>query len=101
MDDLIFGELHDRLTPQEAGDLAAQLPDGLKRLWQAQDRPGRRVERTHAADFVARAVRTVFGQLQKLLGSPTGKEDEAWDIFSQLPKNLKKLWLAAAERTAV
>jgi len=69
------------------------------------------VTRTHAAEFMGRvrrravlpddaeaerSVLAVFGALQKLLGSPTGKEGEAWDIFSQLPKDLKKLWLAAS-----
>jgi hypothetical protein len=34
--------------------------------------------------------------LQRLLGSTTGMEGEAWDIFSQLPKDLKRLWLEAA-----
>jgi hypothetical protein len=33
--------------------------------------------------------------LQKLLGSPTGLEGEAWDVMSQLPKDLKKLWAGA------
>jgi uncharacterized protein (DUF2267 family) len=39
-----------------------------------------------------RAVKAVFATLQHLLGSPTGKEGEAWDIYSQLPKDLKTLW---------
>lgn len=111
----VFGELRDRLTPKEADDVAAQLPGALKQLWRAQDRRVHDVERIHATEFVARvrywaalrddeeaarAVRIVFGELQKLLGSPTGKEGEAWDIFSQLPKDLKTVWLAAAEKTA-
>ena len=43
-----------------------------------------------------RAVRVVFAQLQRLLGSPDGLEGEAWDIYSRLPKDLKTLWLEAA-----
>jgi hypothetical protein len=43
-----------------------------------------------------RAVKAVFGTLQRLLGSPTGKEGEAWDVFSVLPKDLKMLWLSSA-----
>jgi uncharacterized protein (DUF2267 family) len=104
--------LHDRLTPEEADDVAAQLPGGLRRLWRAEDRPHRGVERTHAADFVARvrydavlpddeqaerAVLVVFRELQRLLGSPTAREGEARDVLAQLPKDLKTLWLAAAE----
>ena len=108
----VFQELRDRLTPKEAADVAAQLPTQLKRLWQEHDQgTGRQVARTHAAEFMGRvrrravlpddaeaerSVLAVFGALQKLLGSPTGKEGEAWDIFSQLPKDLKKLWLAAS-----
>jgi uncharacterized protein (DUF2267 family) len=96
----------------EHDDVAAQLPTALRHLWREQERADRPVERTHAAEFVGRvrywaalqddaeaelAVRTVFRELQRLLGSRTGKEGEAWDIFSQLPKDLKRLWLAAAE----
>ena len=107
----VFRELRDRLTPGEAADVAAQLPSALKHFWQEQERADRQVERTHVADFVARirawaaladddeadrAVRVVFRELQKLLGSSTGMEGEAWDVFSQLPKDLKKLWLACA-----
>jgi uncharacterized protein (DUF2267 family) len=108
---VVFQELRDRLTPKEAADVAAQLPAGLKRLWLEQERPGRRVERTHRAEFVGRVrqwagvaddaeaergVRAVFGVLQQLLGSPEGTKGEAWDVFSQLPRDLKTLWLAAA-----
>jgi CBS domain-containing protein/uncharacterized protein (DUF2267 family) len=108
----VFQELRDRLTPAEAGDVAAQLPKGLKRLWTEQERAGREVRRTHQAEFVGRVrrranlesedgaervVRSVFHALQRLLGSPRGLEGEAWDVFSQLPKDLKKLWLESSE----
>lgn len=109
----VFQELRNRLTPREAAHVAAQLPAGLKRLWRERECPDRSVTRLHQAEFIGRvrkwaelpedveaerAVRAVFGVLQVLLGSPTGKEGEAWDVFSQLPKDLKMLWLAAAER---
>ena len=109
----VFRELRVRLTPKEAGDVAAQLPIGLKRLWEHEfDAPDRSIVRTHRAEFVGRvrksaglpddaeaerAVRAVFGELQQVLGSPTGLEGEAWDVFSQLPKDLKQLWVAAAQ----
>jgi uncharacterized protein (DUF2267 family) len=111
----VFRQLHDRLTPKEAADVEAQLPSALKRLWQERDRPERRVEKTHREEFVGlvqqaaaladtaeaeRAILAVFATLQRLLGSPTGTEGEAWDVFSQLPKDLKRLWLAAADRPA-
>ena len=107
----VFQGLRDRLTPKEADDVAAQLPSTLKTLWEEGDRPDREVARTHLRDFLGqvrrqvallddaaaeRAVRAVFGVLQELLGSRRGLEGEAWDVFSQLPKDLKELWLAAA-----
>ncbi len=110
----VFQELHDRLNPKEADDVAAQLPGDLKRMWHALDAPGREVRRTHKRDFVrhvaeaaelpedeaSRAVTAVFKVLQMSLKSPTGQEGEAWDIFSQLPKDLKRVWLAAAAMAA-
>jgi len=106
----VFHELRDRLTPKEAADAAAQMPTGLKQLWLASESPGREVRRIHKSDFIrevseraeiqeveaSHAVRVVFQTLQRLFQSPTGKEGEAWDIFSQLPKDLKKLWIDAA-----
>jgi uncharacterized protein (DUF2267 family) len=107
----VFHELRDRLTDKESADVAAQLPTGLKRLWRDSDRRGRDVEKTHEEEFVGRvrhlaglpdqgeaerAVRAVFAALQRLLGSPSGLEGEAWDVFSVLPKDLKKFWVSAA-----
>ncbi len=106
----VFQELRERITPKEAHDVAAQLPTALRRLWETGERPDRKPERIHRAEFVGRvrqrtvlpddveaerAVRAVFAALQSLLGSPTGREGEAWDIYSQLPKDLKVLWLDA------
>lgn len=111
----VFAELRDRLTAKEAADVAAQLPTGLKRLWRESDRTQRPVEKIHEPEFVGRvrifaalpddheaerAVRAVFAALQRLLGSPTGMEGEAWDVFSVLPKDLKMLWLSAGEHAA-
>ena len=107
----VFHELRNRLPASESADVESQLPTGLKRLWRESDRVGHGVEKMHAQEFVGRvryfaalpddrearrAVRAVFAGLQRLLGSPTGKEGEAWDIFSVLPKDLKMLWLGAA-----
>jgi uncharacterized protein (DUF2267 family) len=112
---VVFQALRDRLTPKEAADVAAQLPSKLKRLWQEGEHPDRQVEKTHKEEFLGRvrraaalpdaaeaerAVTAVFGALQMLLGSPTGREGEAWDVFSQLPRDLKMLWLAAGEHNA-
>ena len=95
--------------------MEAQLPTGLKRLWRAEDRAGRPVEKLHETDFLGRvrywstlpddaeakrAVYAVFGTLQRALGSRTGQDGEAGDVFSVLPKDLKRLWVEAAERPA-
>lgn len=85
----------------------------LKMLWMSFDQPNRQVRRTQEAQFIEdvrmiaalpshveaeRAVVAVFHALQKALGSPSGQEGEAWDVFSQLAMDLKKLWLAAAHQ---
>jgi uncharacterized protein (DUF2267 family) len=106
----VLQELHDRLSPKEADDLAAQLPGEFKARWHAFDVPGREVQRTHSDDFVRhigqvaeinelqakKALMATFKAIQMLLKSPTGQEGEAWDVFSQLPKDLKRIWTAAA-----
>ncbi len=108
--DAVLRELHNRLTSKEADDLGAQLPGQLKQVWHGLDRPGREVERTHKKDFVryvsetadlpedraSRAVKAVFKALQLALKAPSGQEGEAWDVLSQLPKDLKRVWLEAA-----
>lgn len=106
----VFQELRDRITPREAEHVAAQLPKRLRMMWMSLERPDRHVRRVHEAQFIGEvrqmagltddreaehAVCAVFATLQQLLGSPTGREGEAWDVMSQLPKDLKKLWLDA------
>ncbi len=108
----VFQSLRDRLTPKEAADVAAQLPAGLRALWTDNERVDRRVEKMHRSEFLGRirqwaglpdeeeaerSAKAVFAALQTLLGSPTGQEGEAWDIYSQLPKDLKRLWVEARE----
>jgi uncharacterized protein (DUF2267 family) len=107
----IFQELRDRLTPSEAADVAAQLPASLKMLWMSFDRPNRKARRIHEGQFlreVARmagledaveaeaAVTAAFAVLQQALSSPTGTTGVAGHIFSQLPADLKQLWLSAS-----
>ena len=106
----VFQELRDRLTPREAADVAAQLPSSLKMLWMSFDRPDRKVRRVHEGQFlreVARmagledadeaqvAVTAVFAVLQEALGSYTGTKGVAGHVLSQLPGDLKQLWLSA------
>jgi len=104
----VFQELRDRITSKESQDVAAQLPTELKTMWLEGERAQRSVRRTHGPEFIGdirrlaalpddaeaeRAVTAVFATLQDALGSPTGMQGEAWDVFSQLPKDLKVLWL--------
>jgi uncharacterized protein (DUF2267 family) len=106
----VLQTLRDRITAKEAADVAAQMPEGLRHFWTDNPRAGDEVDRIHREEFVGRvrrfaglpddveaerAVRAVFAALQSLLGSATGMEGEAWDVFSQLPKDLKRLWLDA------
>ena len=106
----VFQELRDRITPREALHVAAQLPKRLKMMWMSLEHPDRKVRRVSGEQFIwevrrmagltddeeaQRAVSAVFAGLQKLLSSPTGQEGEAWDVMSQLPKDLKKLWADA------
>ena len=112
----VFQELRDRLTPEEAADVAAQLPASLKMLWLSFDYPGRKVARLHEFQFLEEvrrmvglndqlraeeAVICVFSVLQEALGSPSGREGEARHVFSQLPSDLKELWLTAAQENAL
>jgi uncharacterized protein (DUF2267 family) len=100
------------LTAEEAADAAAQLPTSLKMLWLSFDYRGRGVRRVDGYEFLEEvqrmvgledlrdaeaAVVCVFRVLQEALSSPTGLEGEARHVFSQLPSDLKDLWLAAAE----
>lgn len=110
----VFQELRDRITPREAEHVAAQLPKRLKMMWMCLERPDCQVRRVHEEQFVGevrrmaglpdnveaeRAVSAVFGALQRILHSPTGQEGEAWDVMSQLPKDLKKLWVDAQRQS--
>lgn len=107
----VLQELHDRLNVEEADDFAAQLPGEFKTRWHAFDLAEREVTRSHKDDFVrhissvaeldelraGRALMAAFKAIQIHLKSPTGQEGEAWDIFSQLPKDLKHVWTAASK----
>ena len=111
----VFTHLRDRLTPEESADVAAQLPTGLRHLWQSGELPHRGVEKTHRLEFLGRVreqaslpdeataertVLAVFHALQRSLGSATGREGEARDVLTQLPADLKTLWLRAADPDA-
>jgi uncharacterized protein (DUF2267 family) len=104
----VFRALRDRLTVPEAAHVGAQLPAELKRVWQLGERADRQPQKTHRAEFYGRvaadgnlpprearaATIAVLGALQAQL-SP-GESD---DVLSQLPLDLKELWLEAGSGT--
>lgn len=97
--------LRDRLTPDKADQLAAQLPAALKVVWQAGARPGRRPARIRREAFYERVraeagVATRWDAQELTLGvfaalkdaiSPGGGDD----VWAQLSKDLKELWALA------
>src|SRR5262249_29166920 len=98
-------------TPKEAADAAAQMPQALRELWLDGEDPKRQIVRVRRNEFVGRvrnraflpddgeaerACKAVFRTLQHALRSAHGTEGEAWDILSQLPRDLKELWMEAA-----
>ncbi len=101
----VFHALRDRLTPEEASQLAAQLPAPLKTVWAGGERPLRRPVKLHRSEFYARVMQeaglpstrearwmtiAVFAALKQQL-SP----GEAEDVLAQLPKDLKEVWTEA------
>jgi uncharacterized protein (DUF2267 family) len=97
--------LRDRLTPVEAGQLAAQLPRGLQLLWAEGERPGRAPMKIRREAFYQRvkteagvatrreAQEVVFGVFAALKDAVS--PGEADDVLSQLPKDLKEIWAQA------
>ena len=101
----VFHAPRDRLTPEEADQIAAQLPRELRQVWDEGARDGRVptkrrlpefLERVKAAAGLASAKEArwmtpaVFAALKEHV-SP----GESEDVWSQLPKDLKELWAEA------
>jgi uncharacterized protein (DUF2267 family) len=104
----VLHQLRDRLTPQEAIDLGAQLPLIVRGLWYEGWTPSRLPDkvrtqerfleelaerlRPHPVD-VERAARDVFALLTQHCDP-----GEIKDVVSQLPTQLKQLWPPHARR---
>ncbi len=101
----VLQTLRDRLTPDEARQAAAQLPAELKRLWTTGEREARRPLKLHRREFYDRVKRAadlstlrkaelatdaVFAALKEQLSA-----GEADDILTQLPRDLKYVWVHA------
>ena len=95
-----------RLTYEEAEDLKAQLPAGLKEIWnRCPARPKWHREELlsaireqcgfESAFDAEHAIRAVFATLQE--GISPG---EAGDVEAQLPKDVKHMWASAQQGMA-
>ena len=98
----VLHALRDRLTPQEAGHAAAQLPRELKALWASAPCAAGAPLKLHRREFLERVraeagLRTaqqaelvtdaVFAALKEQIS-----EGEADDIKAQLPRDLTRQW---------
>jgi uncharacterized protein (DUF2267 family) len=101
----VFHALRDRLTAEEADQVAAQLPTELKAVWFAGECYGRRPLKLDRDEFYRRVMTearlrsvrearwmtlAVFAALKQQL-SP----GEADDVLAQLPRDLKDVWTEA------
>lgn len=98
----VLHALRDRLTGEEADQVAAQLPLELKDVWNEGDRVDREPIKLNLEDFCERVrldvglpstrearwmILAVFAALKEQI-SP----GEARHVMAQLPKDLKELW---------
>ncbi len=98
----VLHQLRDRLTPQEAVDLAAQLPLIVRGVYYEGWRPSKTPEQLRSQDEFLEGVSA------KLVPHPIGAEPATRDVFSllaqaidsgeiadvinQLPASIKELW---------
>jgi uncharacterized protein (DUF2267 family) len=101
----VLHALRDRLTPEEADQVVAQLPRELQAAWEEGEQADRKPVKMHRKEFYervrqeaelasAREARwytvAVFAALKAQL-SP----GEAADVLAQLPQDLKDVWQEA------
>ena len=101
----VLRALRDRLTPEEARQVAAQLPRALRETWDAGAEWGVRPVKLHRRELYERVkadaalpsirdaramVVAVFAALKAQI-SP----GEADDVAAQLPADLRELWAGA------
>jgi uncharacterized protein (DUF2267 family) len=101
----VFRALRDRLTPDEADQVAAQLPGPLKAVW-SEGEPAERTPLKMDREQFYERVREDVGLITApearwltlavfaaLKGSLSPGEVE--DVMAQLPKDLKEVWVEA------
>jgi len=101
----VLHALRDRLTPREAAQAAAQLPQELKDLWRAGSSTAWPPIKMHRREFLERVksegeladlptaervIDAVFAALKEQLS-----DGETDDILAQLPQDLKPVWRRA------
>jgi uncharacterized protein (DUF2267 family) len=101
----VFHALRDRLTPEEADQVVAQLPQELKDVWLEGEAAERQPVKMDRQEFYVRVAReaglqktaqarwttlAVFAALKEQL-----TPGEAEDVMAQLPKDLKEDWAEA------
>lgn len=101
----VLRALRDRLTPEEAGHVRAQLPRELQLLWEEGPPPTRRPVKLRRREFLERvqadAGLTTLAQAEQVTDAVfAGLKDhlsggEADDVLAQLPRDLKKQWVRA------
>jgi uncharacterized protein (DUF2267 family) len=106
----VFHALRDRLTPQEADQVVAQLPTELKEVWAEGEAVERRPVKLNRQEFYERVktdaglpstqqarwmTLSVFAALKEQLSPGEGE-----DVLAQLPKDLKEVWAEAQIPTA-
>ena len=101
----VFHALRDRLTPEEADHVVAQLPRELKDVWREGEATERQPVKMNRQEFYARVEReaglttTVQARWSTLAVFAALKEQltpgEAQDVMAQLPKDLKEDWVEA------
>lgn len=101
----VFHALRDRLTPEEADQVVAQLPQELKDVWLEGEATERQPVKMDRQEFYARVAReaglqkTALARWTTLAVFAALKEQltpgEAEDVMAQLPKDLKEDWAEA------
>jgi len=101
----VLRALRDRLTPDEARDVAAQLPRPLRQIWEAGADWGPRPAKLHRRELYERVkadaslastrearamVVAVFAALKAQISPGEGD-----DVAAQLPQDLREVWQEA------
>lgn len=98
----VLRALRDRLTPEEARQVAAQLPRPLRQIWEAGADWGPRPVKLHRrelyervkADAALSSIREARAMVAAVFAALRGQisPGEADDVAAQLPKDLREVW---------